>query len=220
MSNRQAVLWDLDGTLVDSGDYHWRAWSATMGLEGVRLARGDFDATFGQRPDTILSRWLGPDATPDRVARIAAAKEATYRRLVREGGLVPLPGAAAWIERLRRDGWKQAIASSAPRANVDAVVDVLGWEGRFDALVTAEDVTAGKPDPQVFLVAADRLGVPPPRCIVVEDAVAGVEAARRAGMRSIGVGPAQWCEPDIAVPTLAGLSGDAFERLLRPSGSA
>jgi beta-phosphoglucomutase len=220
MSDLRAVLWDLDGTLVDSADYHWRAWKATMGLEGVRLARSDFDATFGQRNDAILSRWLGPETTPDRVERIGAAKEATYRRLMREGGLVPLPGATTWLARLRRNRWKQAIASSAPRANVDAVVDVLGWEGRFDALAAAEDVTAGKPDPQVFLVAAGRLGVSPSRCVVVEDAVAGIEAARRAGMRSIGVGPAQWCEPDVAAPTLAALPGDAFERLVRPGGSA
>jgi HAD superfamily hydrolase (TIGR01509 family) len=191
MGDLQAVLWDLDGTLVDSADYHWQAWLATMGPEGVRLERSDFEVTFGQRNDAILSRWLGPGATPDRVARLGAAKEAAYRRLMREGGLVPLPGAAAWITRLRLGGWKQAIASSAPRANVTAVIDVLGWQGRFDALVAAEDVTAGKPDPQVFLVAADRLGVPPPRCVVVEDAAAGIEAARGAGMRSVGVGPAQ-----------------------------
>lgn len=216
MDDLRAVLWDLDGTLVDSADYHWQAWLAVLALEGVTLGRGDFDATFGQRNDAILSRWLGPDAAPGRVARVGAAKEAEYRRLMRAGGLVALPGAAAWTERLRLGAWKQAIASSAPGANVSAVLDALGWHGRFDALVAAEDVAAGKPDPEVFLLAAARVGVPPSRCIVVEDAAAGIEAARRAGMRSIGVGPGRRCAPDVGVDTLTALEGDAFERLLQP----
>ena len=214
MSELQAVLWDLDGTLVDSAEYHWRAWLETMSLEGVALARADFEASFGQRNDAILSRWLGPDATPERIARVGAEKEEVYRRLMHEGGLDPLPGADAWVERLRRGGWAQAIASSAPRANVVAIVGVLGWQGRFGALVAAEDVSAGKPDPEVFLVAADRLGAPPTRCIVVEDACAGIEAARRAGMRCIGVGPAQRCAPDVGAPSLDALARDAFDGLL------
>jgi len=138
-----------------------------------------------------------------------------YRRFVRERGLEPLPGSSRWIERLHAVGWQQAIASSAPRLNVDVVVDVLGWSRYFAAIVASEDVRAGKPDPEVFRTAADRLAIPPDRCIVVEDAAVGIEAARAGGMRSIGVGPAaRAARPDIAVDSLADLDDDAWNRLV------
>lgn len=208
-----AVLWDLDGTLVDSEELHWQAWRETMAAEGVPITWEQFKATFGQRNDSFVPLWLGEGATPERVARIGDAKEACYRRLVRERGLAPAPGAREWVERLRKEGWRQAIASSAPRENVLVMLEALGLAGAFQAIVAAEDVTAGKPDPQVFLLAAERLGVPPSRCIVVEDAPAGIEAARRAGMRSIFVRGGD-TPADLVVNTLAELPEDAFRRLL------
>ncbi len=114
----KSVLWDLDGTLVDSEQYHWLAWRDTMAAEGVALTHEEFLKTFGLRNDAIVPQWI-PGATPERIDQIARAKEQLYRRLVREGGLDPLPGARHWTERLARDGWRQAIASSAPRENVD-----------------------------------------------------------------------------------------------------
>lgn len=210
-----AVLWDLDGTLVDSEEYHWRAWRDTMATEGVKITREQFRATFGQRNDFIVPRLLGGDASPERVQRIGDEKEACYRRLVRQGGLAPLPGAAEWLRRLNGDGWRQAIASSGPRRNVEVVVEMLGLGPNFGALVAAEDVHNGKPDPEVFLIAASRLGVTPSRCVVVEDASAGIEAARRAGMRSIGVSPSGApLDADLLVSSLAALLPDAFQRLL------
>ncbi|HEV2688468.1 MAG TPA: HAD family phosphatase [Bryobacteraceae bacterium] len=206
-----AVLWDMDGTLVDSEEYHWLSWRDTMSQESIPVSHAQFLETFGQRNDAILPRWLGTTATAEQIQRIGDAKEALYRKLVREGGLRPLPGAKEWVERLHREGWRQAIASSAPRANVEAVLEVMGMAGDFEAIVSAEDVTAGKPDPQVFLKAAERLATPPARCIVVEDAAAGVEAARRAGMRSIGVSRNGAPLPaDLAVRSLADLPNDAF----------
>lgn len=207
-----AVLWDLDGTLVDSADDHFDSWLEALGAEGRTVTRGEFEATFGQRNDRILERWLGPDATPDLTRRIAEAKETAYRRLVHRRGLLVLPGAERWVRHLHEAGRRQAIVTSAPRANVDAVLDVLGWHGFFEAIITAEDVGAGKPDPEAFLKAAGRLGVPPARCVVVEDAAAGVEAARRGGMRSIGVGAAALDgAPDLAVASLAALTPDVWD---------
>jgi beta-phosphoglucomutase len=127
-----------------------------------------------------------------------------------------LPGAREWTERLAHEGWRQAIASSAPRENVDVVLAVIGLVSVFQTVVSAEDVTLGKPDPQVFLTAAARLRSTPSRSIVVEDAAAGVEAARRAGMPSIGVsrkGPP--LAANLAVSSLADLPPDAFARLLK-----
>lgn len=210
----RAVLWDLDGTLVDSGDYHWRAWLDTMREEGVELSYERFLESFGQRNDRILSNWLGADADPSRIARIGDAKEAAYRELARREGLVALPGAREWVTRLHEHGWRQAIASSAPRANVEVMIEVVGIRPLIDAVVSAEDVTRGKPDPDVFLAAASRVRAAVRRCIVVEDAAAGVEAARRAGIRCIGVNAGAPLEADLAVRSLTDLASDAFDRLL------
>jgi len=210
-----AVLWDLDGTLIDSEQYHWLAWRDTMAAEGVPLTHPQFLKTFGLRNDAIIPQWI-PGASVEQIDRIANAKERLYRRLVSEGGLAPLPGAAEWTKRLASDGWRQAIASSAPRENIDAVLAVIGLGSVFQAVVSAEDVTLGKPDPQVFLTAASRLGSTPVQSIVVEDAPVGIEAARRAGMPSIGVsrkGPQ--LPADLAVASLADLPPDAFSRLLK-----
>jgi HAD superfamily hydrolase (TIGR01509 family) len=214
----RAVLWDLDGTLVDSEEYHWLSWRDAMRAEKVDLSYDMFLASFGQRNDRILAGWLGPDLDPERIRQIGDSKEAEYRRLAEERGLTPLPGAREWLEALQAAGWKQAIASSAPRLNVDTVLRVLHLERYIDAVVTAEDVTRGKPEPDVFLTAAAKLAVPPSRSIVVEDAAAGVEGALRAGMRSIGVNPRSPLAADVYVTSLADLPPGAFDRLLDSSG--
>jgi beta-phosphoglucomutase len=212
-----AVLWDLDGTLVDSEDHHWRAWRDTLAADGLSVSYEQFLGSFGQRNDLILRGWFG-DMPADRITRIGDDKEALYRRFVEREGVTVLPGAAEWVTRLREDGWLQAIASSAPRLNVDAVQRALVFGRCFQASVAAEDVRAGKPDPHVFLVAASRLGVEPARCIVVEDAVAGIEAARRAGMRSIGVSRTTTLGADLSVASLTDLPPDAFAGLVRQPG--
>ena len=209
----RAVLWDLDGTLVDSEEFHWLSWRDTMRGEGIELSYEQFLASFGQRNDRILGGWL-PGADPARVRRIGDEKEAEYRRLVEAHGLKPLPGAREWLVALRDAGWRQSIASSAPGENVVTMLRVLGLESHLDAIVSAEDVTVGKPDPQVFLKAAEKLSVAPAHCVVVEDAAAGVEAGRRGGMRTIGVTRNGTLEADLFVRSLEDLPPDAFERLL------
>jgi len=211
----RAVLWDLDGTLADSRDLHWRSWQDTLEREGVQVTEAQFLETFGQRNEEILSKWLGPDADTEDIRRVGNAKEQCYRALVRSRGLDPLPGAAEWVRTLHRRDWHQAIASSGPRANVEVMHQALGFGAWIETLVAAEDVTEGKPDPEVFLVAAGRLGVAPHRCVVVEDARAGIEAARRAGMRSIAVGGGAGEDADVVVDSLADLPAEAFDRLVR-----
>ena len=215
-----AVLWDLDGTLVDSEQYHWRAWKETLDHAGVVITRQDFLSSFGQRNDAILAKWLGENAGAGKIEQIGNDKEERYRELVRQEGLLPLPGAAEWVERLHHEGWRQAIASSAPRSNVETVLDALRLRPWFQACVSAEDVREGKPAPDVFLAAAARLGAEPHDCIVVEDARAGIAAAQRAGMRSIGVGRnASELGADLAATKLSDLPPDAFSSLLAgPAG--
>src|SRR5215831_3037163 len=105
-----AVLWDMDGTLVDSANFHWRSWRETMLAAGRPITHREFLETFGQRNDAILPRWLGSDCSVERIRAIGDDKEALYRRMVCADRLSPLPGAAEWVQRLHRDGWRQAIA--------------------------------------------------------------------------------------------------------------
>jgi HAD superfamily hydrolase (TIGR01509 family) len=208
----------MDGTLIDSEEFHWIAWRNTLADEGITITREQFLATFGQRNDSIIPQWLGAAATPERVATIGNAKEEFYRQLIRENGISALPGVESWLHRLQRDGWLQAIASAAPLANIEVVLQSLSATNIFQAIVSAEDVHNGKPDPEVYLLAASRLGVMPERCIVVEDAAAGIEGARRAHMRSIGVSRnPKPLAADIAVQSLEQLSPDAFDTLIPTS---
>jgi len=214
----RAVLWDMDGTLVDSAEYHWQAWRDTMSREGSPITHEQFLATFGQRNDSILRQWLGEKATSEFIQRIGSDKETLYRQLVREHGIAPLPGALEWVNLLHRQGWGQAIASAAPRANVETILDALHASKCFEAIVSAEDVHRGKPDPEVFLIAATKLRVAPEHCIVVEDAEHGIKAARAAGMKSIGVSQSgKHLAADIVVRSLDLLDQNAFDNLLQPT---
>src|SRR5205807_10075098 len=123
-----------------------------------------------------------PAAGEAVVADLGGRKETKYRTAARSAGVALLPGAAELLRGLRDLAWPQAIASSAPRANLEMILDLTGTREFFAAVVSAEDTQRGKPDPQVFQLAAQRLGVPAARCVVFEDAVAGVQAARAAGM--------------------------------------
>lgn len=185
-----------------------------MRAEGIELSYQQFLGSFGQRNDRILSDWLGAEAATDVIQRVGDAKEAMYRALARREGLVPLPGAREWVTRLHHRGWSQAIATSAPRANVEVMLAAVGIADSIDAIVSAEDVSRGKPDPEVFVAAAAGLGVSLARCVVVEDVAAGIEAARRGGMRSIGVNATAPLDADVYVRSLADLEDDVFDRLI------
>jgi beta-phosphoglucomutase len=210
----RAVLWDMDGTLIDSAEYHWLTWHETLAELGVELTREGFAGWFGSRNDRILKRYF--DAMPtDEMRRVGELKEERYRTLVRRDGITLLPGVREWLERLANAGWRQAVASSAPPANIHVLLEVLDLEGLLQATVSAEEVPHGKPAPDVFLRAAEKLRVPPDRCVVVEDAAVGVEAGRRGGMRTIGIaGPHGTLEADIVTPTMADLPEDTFDRLV------
>jgi len=214
MSNQvRAVIWDLDGTLINSVDYHWQAWREVMAEENIALSFDDFVADFGKRNDEILRGRIDPTMSDNEVTRIALAKEEAYRRFVRTKGLVMLPGAEQWLRQLKADGWRQALGTSAPQGNIDAVFDAIAIAEFFDAVMSSEQVKAGKPSPDVFLAAAERMNIAPEHCIVVEDAPAGIEAARRAGMKSVGVLTTHdELKGDWVFKTLEDLPADFFAR--------
>ncbi|MCS7221964.1 MAG: HAD family phosphatase [Anaerolineae bacterium] len=213
----KAVLWDLDGVIADTGDLHILTWRMMLNEMGVPFDEQYFRRIFGMVNSEGIPLLLGRPASPEEIARLSERKEALFRELL-PGRLRPVPGAVEWIRRLREDGWRQAVASSAPRLNIEAMLGELGLTDAFEALVCAEELPAGKPDPAVFLKAAETLRVLPAHCIVVEDALVGIEAARRAGMKCIAVTTTHPAEElqgaDLIVATPAALPPDAFERLL------
>lgn len=213
----RAVLWDLDGTLIDSGEHHYEAWRQTTAALGLPMDRASFAASFGKKNDVILRELVGAQGSDDLIRRIGDEKEEIYRRLVRERGIGLLPGAALWLQRLEDAGWRQALATSAPCGNIDSILPGLGLDRFFAAVVSGDEVAAGKPDPAIFLEAARRLDAAPAACIVVEDAPAGLLGARRAGMRTVGVLSSHFSalDADLVVPGLTELPDDAFDRLSR-----
>jgi beta-phosphoglucomutase len=182
-----AVIWDVDGTLVDTAELHFQAWQELMEQIGKVFTRADFDATFGLRNADILHKLFGTQLTEEKVAELGDRKELIYRAVARQHGVTLLPGARALLEELHDAGFKQAIGSSAPRENVDLILDLTNTTSFFQAIVAVEEIQRGKPDPQVFQIAADKLAVAYAHCLVFEDAVAGVQAAKAAGMRCVAV---------------------------------
>jgi len=168
-----------------------------------------------------LRAYFGDQFPLSEVERLGGIKEARYRELVRTKGVELLPGVARYLAKMKADGWRQALASSASLLNIETILDAMKIAERFDAIVSAEDVQNGKPDPEVFLVAAQRVSTLPARCVVIEDSPAGLEGARRAGMRTIGVQSSHnRLQADVVVGTLEELPHDAFDRLVPKHGSA
>jgi len=185
-SKLEAVLWDLDGVIADTGDYHYRAWGDIFKEKGVTFTKEDFMRHFGQRHDTIIRFALGNDIPPDEFKVITERKQQEYRRLVADN-IKPLPGVIGLIKSLNNHHIKTAIASSAPLENVEIIIRGLGIEDCFQAIAWGTEVPEGKPSPQVFLLAARKLGAEPGNCVVIEDAIAGVTAAKQAGMKCVAV---------------------------------
>ena len=186
MSNAfRAVIWDMDGVIIDSAEEHRQAWQRLAHEEGVRFSDADFWSTFGKRDDDIITLVWGMQS-PERLQELADRKEAYFRALIRDSA-APLPGSIELLRGLHEAGFAQALASSAPVENIRLISEVLGLGHYLTALVSGETVAYGKPAPDIFLKAAGELGIVPTQCLVIEDAVAGVKAAHAAGMRCIAV---------------------------------
>jgi HAD superfamily hydrolase (TIGR01509 family) len=207
------AIFDHDGVLVDSLPFHEESWLVLGRREGLPFTKEFVHATFGMTNPMIFERLLGPGIPPEQVARYGDIKEACYRDLVR-GHLVLMPGVRDLLDGLTAAGVKLAIGSSGPRENLILTVRECGLDSRFSAIVALEDITRGKPDPQVFLLAAQRAGCDPARTVVFEDAPVGIQAAKAAGMTAIGVGTTHPLESltaagaDRVVQTLEGFALD------------
>ena len=181
----QAVIWDLDGVVIDSEEDHKKAWQRLARETGKEFSDEQFAATFGWRNDAIVPTVWGT-VTNEELQELADRKEMYYRDYVRQT-VSFLPGAQELMSALHEAGYPQAIGSSAPIANIELIKEVLGLERYINAFVSGETVPHGKPAPDIFLKAAKELAIEPKQCLVIEDAVAGVAAARAGGMSSIAV---------------------------------
>jgi HAD superfamily hydrolase (TIGR01509 family) len=202
------VIFDHDGVLVDTFELHLESWLELGRRTGLPFTRSFLHETFGMTNPSIFRRLLG-DAVPSQaeVAHFGEIKEECYRDAARHH-LRLMPGVQSLLDELTSQRVRMAIGSSAPRANLELTIEVCGLAGRFDALACLEDISHGKPDPEVFLVAARKAGVEPVRSLVFEDAVVGVQAAKAAGMLAVGVGTSRGLSEletagvDLAVPNL------------------
>jgi len=214
----QAVIWDMDGVIADTGDFHYQAWVKVFGKRGVSFKKEDFMRFFGRRHDTIIHFALGDDISPQEFDEVTAEKQQLYRELVRKN-VIPLPGAVELVRALNAENVPIAIATSAPYPNIDVILDGLGIKDCFQAIASGLEVKESKPDPAVFLLAAKKLGVAPARCAVIEDAVAGVAAARSAGMKALAVTNSHPDESlraaDRVVDSLAGVTVDDLRALFK-----
>ncbi len=184
-----AVVFDMDGVLVDSEPLHYASTNEVLARYGAFLEQADYDPCRGMSETAffaLLVETFGLDASPERLAEERV--RASLDRMAAET-LLPMDGALACLLGLAGEGYRLALASSARRVQVELVVAKLGLGRLFSTLVSLDDVERGKPEPDLFLEAARRLDVDPARCLVVEDSVHGVEAARRAGMVAVALPP-------------------------------
>jgi beta-phosphoglucomutase len=202
------VIFDMDGVLVDSAGPHLRSWQLLAEECGGAVTDEQFSQTFGQQNRDIVPFLFGP-VSETRLKELSDRKEELYRDLVRADPPI-VAGAVELVRDLCRAGAALAVGSSGPAENIDLVLSSMGVKGCISVVVSGDDVTRGKPDPQVFLLAAQRLGIEPGRCVVIEDAPVGVQAARAAGARTVAVlmyHPAEaFSEADLIVERLGDVS--------------
>lgn len=188
MSNKVwGAIFDWDGVIIDSAEYHRQSWERYCAESGRKLNDTFFLKGFGMKNEVIIPELLNWTHDPKEIRVIADRKEEHYRDILREQGCAPLPGVVTWLERLAAAGIPRVIASSTVLENITCAIDVLGVGRFFDLIVSSRDVSRGKPDPEVFLKAAGKLGLAPADCVVFEDAHVGIEAARAAGIKVIAV---------------------------------
>lgn len=213
----KGVIFDWDGVVIDSSAQHEKSWELLAEEIQKPLPPGHFKAGFGKKNQEIIPGLLHWSTDPAEIRRLGERKEQLYRELVREQGVVILPGARELLEALRNASIPRSVGSSTPRSNLDAIFAATGLDGLFDAVVCGDDVINGKPAPDVFLLAAERLGLGPEDCLVIEDAHVGIEAAHRAGMKVLAVATTNPIEElrqaTAAVPSLAGITPEFLQQV-------
>jgi HAD superfamily hydrolase (TIGR01509 family) len=187
MSSKRGAIFDWDGVIINSAAHHEESWERLAHEVGKPLPLGHFKRGFGMKNEAIFPNILRWTSDPGEIRELSLRKEEIYREVVQERGIKPLPGVEPWLRTLRTADIPCVIASSTHRLNITTTLQVLGMGHFFSAIVSAEDVSHGKPDPEVFLTAAARIGVGPDHGVVFEDALVGIAAAHAAKMKVVAV---------------------------------
>jgi beta-phosphoglucomutase len=183
---KQGIIWDLDGVIVDSAPFHFQAWREFTATKGKVFTRENFRRIFGMRNEDILVYIFGEKLEKSLLKTWSDEKEERFRRLIQDK-VKPFPGVPKLVRNLHAVGYKQAVASSTPLKNIHLILKALAIPDSFDAIISGEQVARGKPDPETYLKAARGMSLAPDRCLVFEDAAVGITAAKRAGMKAIGI---------------------------------
>lgn len=182
-----AAIFDWDGVIIDSSRQHEQSWQRLAEEQKRSLPPGFFLRSFGMKNEKIIPELLGWATETNEIQQLSLRKEALYREIIAREGIAPLSGVVNLLRELQQEAVPCAVASSTPRENIDCVIDKLGIREFFQAMVCGQDVKHGKPNPEVFLLAARKVGTPPRQCVVFEDAHVGIEAAIAGGMKVVGV---------------------------------
>jgi len=181
----RGILWDMDGVLIDTTEAHFEAWRQIMAEQNMELDRQYFLGALGMNNIGAIEYLFRRPTNLHEVDAIGKKKEGLFRKILK-GRINLLPGVQEWLDYFRANGFLQAVATSAPWENIETLFDETGIRHYFQAIVSAYEMP-GKPDPYVFLEAAKRIDVDVAECLVIEDSTAGVEAARRGGMKCLAV---------------------------------
>jgi len=184
---RRGAIFDWDGVIVDSSRHHEESWVRLASELGEALPEGFFLKSFGMRNEQIIPSMLGWATEVGAIAEVSLRKEVLYREIVEEWGIEPLPGVRPWVDALHRAGIPCVIASSTQRANIELSLESFGLRSAFGGIVSSEDVSLGKPDPEVFVCASNLIDVLVEHCVVFEDAPVGIQAGCAAGMTVVGL---------------------------------
>ena len=180
-----AILWDMDGTLLDTKTCHYISWRDVLRKHGFDLTEALFDEHFGRNNASILPIYLGYEPDPELAAEMISEKEALFREMAPAKSRL-FPGVESWLKTAQTLGIRQAIASSGSLENIQVMAAAFNISSYFYKVVSGADLPA-KPEPDVFLAAAEAVGVAPDYCLVVEDSVPGINAAKRAGMKCVAL---------------------------------
>ncbi len=211
----------MDGVIVDNHHYHLKSWLSFFEQHNISMTEAQYkEQVNGRVMHTILPQLLGRKLSSEEIRTFGEQKEAAYREAYRDH-IQPTPGLVAFLKELQQQNIPCAIATSAPPANVDFTLDHTGLRDYFPVIVDDTMVTQGKPDPEVYLLSAEQLKVPPAHCIVFEDAILGIQAGKNAGMYVVGVATTHTreelnsTEADYVVDNFEGLT---LESLLKALG--
>ena len=211
----EAVIWDMDGVLLNSGPSHFKAWRATLEKYKIKVYEERLRRTFGMTNQQVIQFIVDQPISKELTDKIIREKDLLFQNIIRDQAVF-LPGVKKWMETFRQNGIRQALASSGSPGNINVVLSALAVETYFDVVISGDGMPS-KPDPFVFIKAADRLGVIPLNCLVIEDAVTGVQAAKASGMKCVAVTTTNHAEKladaDVVLDNLAELMTDHIQGL-------